>query len=81
MICMSRRFAFSSLAESVRQVGALEEDLAAGRLDQAQDRPAERRLAAARLADEPDRLAAADREVDAVHGLDVRDRLAEAGPP
>src|SRR5262249_44328943 len=59
-----------------RQVGALEEDVAAGRLEQPQDRAAERGLAAAGLADEADRLAAPDGEVDAVDGLDVRDRLA-----
>ena len=57
----------------VRDVGAVEEDRAAGGLVQAQQRPADRRLAAARLADEPERLAALDRQRDAVDRLHVAD--------
>ena len=52
---------------------AVEDDLAAGRLVQAQERAADRRLAAPRLADEPERLAALDRERDAVDRLHVAD--------
>ena len=48
-------------------------DRAAGRLVEAQDRPADRRLAAARLADEAERLAALDRQRDAVDRLHVAD--------
>jgi hypothetical protein len=47
------------LAE-VRDVAAVEPDGAGGRLDQAQDDAAHRGLAAAALADQPQRLAAAD---------------------
>ncbi len=57
----------------VRDVGAVEADRAAGRLVQAQQRPADRRLAAARLADEPERLAALDRQRDAVDRVHVAD--------
>ena len=51
---------------SARDVLALEPDLARGRLDQAQDAAPGRRLAAARLADEAERLAGCDLEADAV---------------
>ncbi len=56
------------------QVAAVELDRPLGRLDQPDQRPPERRLPAARLADQPERLAAADLDVDAVDGLDVADR-------
>jgi hypothetical protein len=49
------------------EVAALEEDLARRRRLELQDAAPRRRLAAARLADQPQRLAAADRERDAVH--------------
>ena len=39
-------------------------------LDEAQDHTADRRLAAAGFADEPERLAALDGKADAVHGAD-----------
>src|SRR5262249_52431275 len=55
----------------------LEEDLARGRLDQAEDRAADRRLAAARLADETEGLAVADLERDVVDGLHVADGARE----
>ena len=74
MICISRRAAFSSRPRERREVAAVEDDLARGRLDQPEQRPPERRLAAARLADQAERLAAADLEVDAVDGLHVADR-------
>jgi hypothetical protein len=50
----------------VRDVLAVEHDPSAGRLVKPQQRPADGRLAATRLADEPERLAAADRQIDAV---------------
>ena len=62
------------VAREAHQVRAVEQDLAgvdrARRGDQAQDRQAGHALAAAGFADETHDLAAADREVDAVDGLD-----------
>src|SRR5262249_61616156 len=55
-----------------RDVDAVEDDAAAGGLVEADDRAPNRRLPAARLADEAERLAALDRERDLV------DRLARA---
>src|SRR5262249_18712186 len=52
---------------------AVEQDLAGGRLLQPQDAAAGRGLAAAALAHQAQRLAAADREVDAVDRLHVAD--------
>jgi hypothetical protein len=52
---------------------AVEPDDAAGRLLDPQEARRGRRLPTARLADQPDRLAALDVEVDAVHGADARD--------
>src|SRR5262249_6171017 len=57
------------LAEA-RDVMAVEPDGPSRRLDQAHDGAPHRGLAAARLADEPQRLAGADREAHAVHGVD-----------
>ena len=74
MICMSRRSARSSSRVERRDVLALEPDLARGRLDQAQDAAAGRRLAAARFADQAQRLARGEVEahaVDRVHALDL----------
>ena len=53
------------------QIDAVEPDLARGRLEQAQDRAPQGRLAAAGLPDEAERLAAPDVQIDAVHGLQV----------
>ena len=69
----------------LRDVAALEHDAALGRPDEAQQRPAERRLAAARLADEPQHLALAEVERDVVDCLDLaglapEESLAEAAP-
>ena len=59
---------------------AVEDDLAVGRLEQLDHRAAERRLAAAGLADEPERLARAQRQVDAVDGVHLADApLEDAG--
>ena len=55
-------------------------DPPAGRLVQPDDRPAGRALAAAGLADEPERLAAAQRERDAVDGPHVADVALEDEP-
>src|SRR2546421_12979898 len=52
---------------------ALEEDGPLRRLQQADDRPAERRLPAAGLADQPEGLAFPHREVDVVDRMHVRD--------
>ena len=63
-----------------RDVLPVELDAPGGRLVQADDRPPDRRLPAARLADEPERLAALDRQRDAVDGLDVADVPVEHDP-
>ena len=52
---------------------AIEQDGARRRVDEAQEQPSDRGLAAARLADEAERFAATDLEADAVHGLDEAD--------
>jgi hypothetical protein len=57
----------------VRDVRAVELDLAAGRLQQAGDEPAHGRLAAAGLPDDAEGLAPPHLEVDAVDGLDRPD--------
>ena len=57
-----------------RELDAVELDRARRRLDEAQEQPPDRRLAAARLADQPEGLAAADVEADAVDRLDGGDR-------
>src|SRR5713101_1558082 len=54
-------------------VDAVIEDLAAGRPLEPQDAPAGRGLATAALADQPEGLAAADREVDAINRLNLTD--------
>src|SRR5207302_9002220 len=56
---------------------ALEADLAFGRLEQANDRPAERRLSAAGLADEPERLSLVDSERHVVDRVNARDLVAD----
>ena len=60
-------------AAELRDVGPVEDDAAAGRLDQAQQHAADGGLAAAGLADEAERLAPADGEADVVDGLDLAD--------
>ena len=61
----------------VGQLVAVEDDLAGGRRRQLEDGPAERRLAAAGLADEAEDLAGEDVEVDAVDRVDGADLLAQ----
>src|SRR5919108_2667317 len=60
-----------------RDVAPVEHDATVGRLVQTQDRPPDGRLATAGLADEPDGLAAADRERDVVDRSDVTDVAVE----
>jgi hypothetical protein len=60
------------LAE-IGNVPAVEDDATRGRLVEAQDRAADRRFTATRLADEADRLAAANLERDVVDSADVPD--------
>ena len=61
-------------------VAALVDDAAGGRLEQLEEAADERRLPAARLADDPERLALAQRERDAVDRLHGRDLLLEDDP-
>jgi len=62
------------------QLLALELDRAGGRLQEADDRAAQRRLATARLADQAQGLALLDLQVDAVHGAHPGHRpLEDAG--
>jgi hypothetical protein len=60
-----------------RDVAAVEEDRAGRRLEQLDDRAPERRLAAARLADDAERLALADGKVDPVDCADGADGVLE----
>ena len=60
-------------------VAPVEEDLAGGRLRQLHDRPAERRLAAARLADDAERLAGSNSQVDPVDRVHLADLTLRAG--
>src|SRR5437763_15703022 len=61
-------------------IDAVIEDLPGGRLFEPQDAAAGRRLAAAALADQPQGLAATDRKIDPVHGLDLADLSADYDP-
>ena len=60
IICISRRSGRSWRCESLRDVAAVEADRPGGRVEQAHDQPRRRRLAAARLADDAERLAAVE---------------------
>ena len=62
---------------NARDVRALEDDLAFRRLRELDDRAAERRLAAARLADDAERLTPQDAEVHPVHRAHLADRVLE----
>ena len=59
---------------------AADPDRAVGRLEQPQQRAADRRLAAAALAHQPQRLAAADAERHAVDGIDLARDACENTP-
>ena len=64
----------------LRDVLAAQQDLAGGRLEQAHDAAAKRRLAAAGLADQPQRLAGGKVERDVGDGAHMRDRAIEDHP-
>ncbi len=78
-ICIRRRSGCSWFAER-RDVLTVEQDPAARRLEEPEHRPPDRRLAAAGLADETERLAARDPQAHAVDGLDVADVPVEDDP-
>ena len=61
------------LAAVLRDVLAVEDDLAGSALQQLDDRPTERRLAAPGLTDESESLPGSHREVDAVDGVHLTD--------
>ena len=77
-ICMRLRCGRIAPRPRVRDVLAVEPDRARGRLDQAQHQLADGRLAAAGFADQAQRLAAVDREADAVDRLAPRGRARRA---
>src|SRR6185312_8006133 len=60
---------------------ALEDDVAARRLDEAEDEPPHRRLARARFADEPQHLARRKGEGNVLDGADMPGRQGEAARP
>ena len=62
MICIRRRYGLSAAPVEPRDVAAVERIDPGRRLDEAQEEPPDGRLAAARLADEAERLAAPDLE-------------------
>ena len=64
-------------ALEARDVAAVEEDLARRGLRQLDQRARQGRLAAARLADEAERLSGLDGQVDAVDGVDLSDGALE----
>ena len=75
IICISRRTGRMSRGAELRDVAAVEADRARRRLEQLQHQPRGRRLAAAGLADDAERLAAAHAE------RDVLDRVHLAPAP
>src|SRR5262249_47885574 len=64
-------------ATEPRDVPAVEDDPSGGRLEQLDDRAPERRLAAARFADEAERLPRLDVQVDAVDSMHLSDDALE----
>ncbi len=80
-ICMCAALAPQASPLRVAMSTPVELDLALGRRLQVEDGAPEGRLAAAGLAHQPVGLAAPDLEVDAVHGVDVADRLVEDDAP
>ena len=79
-ICMSRRSVPELPPFRLRDVVAVEPDLPLGRVVEPHHDAGERRLPAAGLADEPDRLARVDLEIDAVDRVHVADVLLEQDP-
>ena len=76
-IWMSRRTGRICLRLNFVMSVPLKMMLAARRLDELDDRSAERRLPAAGLADDAERLSAQDRKVDPVHGAHLADGVLE----
>src|SRR6266849_3011098 len=68
------------LAAEPRELDAVELHLAGGRLVELEDRAAGRRLSAPRLADESERLAFLDEEIDPVDGAHGADLALEDDP-
>ena len=64
-----------------RDVAPVEDDAAGVDVDEPQERAPERRLAGARFADDADRFAAADPEVDAMQDFDAAHAFAVQAPP
>ena len=81
MICIRRRILRSASGLSLPSVDAVEGDRPLGWIAEADQCPPGRALAAAGLADQPERLAAADLEVDAVDRLDGPDLGLEDARP
>ncbi len=74
---MSLRTGRIALRLSVVMSLTVEDDPSVGGLDQLDDRPAERRLAASGLADDAERLAVSNGEVDTGDRLHLPDRVLE----
>src|SRR6266851_533845 len=70
---MRTQFGFSEIGN----VAAVDPDAAAGRLDQAQDAPRDRRFAATGFADKPERFSDANRKTDTVHRVHGADLAAK----
>ena len=68
-------------AVEMRHVLAIKRDRAARRLDKTKDAAPDGGLAAAALADEPQRLGSAEAEGDTVHRTDLRHLMAEDAAP
>src|SRR5204863_5703909 len=69
------------LARTAQEIAPVQQDAAAGRLDQAQDQARRRRFAAAALADQSEGLAAGQGKADAVDRFQCRRRAPEEGAP
>ena len=77
MICIRRRYGLRSAPLSAVRSTPSKRDRPGRRLDEAQQQPPDRGLAAARLADQAQGLAATDLEADAVDRLDLADGALE----
>ena len=80
MICISRRTRPHLARAQARDVAALEADRARGRLEQLEHQPRRRRLAAARLAHDAERLAPAHAQRDVLDGVHLA-RVARVKTP
>jgi len=79
MICILRRSRFIS-AEPARRTSAPRSGRSGGGGDEAEERAADGRLAAAGLADEAERLTGGEVEADAVDGFDISDGALQRPP-